>query len=132
VQTHFVCIEPLNNTIIKHIFLAVVLYSNPIPLAALWHTVLQGFKSGNALMAGGNGVVANSTQLEQVISLGRWHNIRLSAMPGATSSNRTADTCSGWVDGVLVAKKEGCSLAKLFDYCVTSGTLKIEFGSFDG
>jgi hypothetical protein len=83
----------------------------------------------NVVLAGGNGVVSNSTNLEKTVTPGRWHHIRISAMPGGLNGT---GTCSVWVNGVVVSEKDSCPLAKLFDYCVSTGTLKVEVGSFDG
>lgn len=90
---------------------------------------LQGSKwSGNQLVAGDLGVVANETHLKPALTLGRWHSVRLAVLP---VSNGTGQ-CSVYVDGNIVAQKE-CQLSKLFNFCATTGQMmKLVVGTFDG
>lgn len=93
-------------------------------------TDLQGETWALSKLMGGDSVtIANTTQLEPSLTLSRWHHMRLSALPSGVNGT---GVCSAWVDGVLVSELQSCPTAKLLDYCVSTGTLSVEVGSFDG
>lgn len=75
------------------------------------------------------GVVANETHLKPVLTLGRWHSVRLAVLP--SSSNATGQ-CSAFVDGTVVAQRD-CQLSKLLNFCATKDqAMRLVVGTFDG
>ncbi|KXZ52862.1 hypothetical protein GPECTOR_8g244 [Gonium pectorale] len=92
---------------------------------------LQGsIWTGNQVVAGGAGVIANETYLGPRLTPGRWHHLRVAAAPSSASSN---GSCSAWVDGTLANAVAGCSSQKLFNYCgANAAAYQLVVGGFKG